>query len=305
MRLIAALLRAMRPHQWTKNLFVFAPFLFSEEWRKEGLLLRVVATFGIFCLLASGVYLLNDVRDREADRLHPLKRLRPIASGELPCGLAAGFGVAFVASGLAWAGFGLENWSVLAVCATYVAIQILYTLWLKHVVIVDVLCIASGFVLRLIAGATAAWVYQSPWILVCTIFVSLLLALCKRRHEVVTLGQDAVGHRAILGDYPPELLDQLIGAATSATLVTYALYTVDERTARAHGFVNEKGAPLPYLAASLPFVIFGVFRYLFLVYRREEGGSPTGTLLRDVPLLVNGALYAAAVASILSYAKTL
>jgi 4-hydroxybenzoate polyprenyltransferase len=220
-----------------------------------------------------------------------------VASGEVSVPVALAFAASLIAGGLAWAHFGLSSWPLTGVCATYVAIQSGYSLWLKRLVIVDVLCIASGFVLRLLAGASAAWVSQSAWILICTIFVSLFLALCKRRHEVVSLGDGASGHRAILAHYPPALLDQLIGAAASATLVSYALYTVDERTVRRHGLMWD-GSPSPVLAATIPFVIYGVFRYLYLVYRREEGGSPTSTLLRDLPSLVNGLLFLAAVLTI-------
>lgn len=297
MKFLAAYVRAMRPQQWTKNLFVFAPLLFSHEMHKHGVALRVAASFAIFCLLSSGVYLMNDVSDREADRVHPEKRKRPVASGEVSVAAAVAGAVLLIGGGLAWSVFGLENLPATAVFVAYVTIQLLYTFWLKRVVIVDVMCIASGFVLRMLAGSTAAWIEGSAWILVCTIFVSLFLALAKRRHEVVSLGAEAAAHRAILAEYPPALLDQLIGAATACTLVTYALYTVDERTIRFHAL-----APKPVLAATLPFVIFGVFRYLFLVYRRDGGGSPTATLLRDVPTLVNGVLYGAAVFAILRYA---
>jgi 4-hydroxybenzoate polyprenyltransferase len=177
-------------------------------------------------------------------------------------------------------------------------VQILYTFWLKRVVILDVMCISSGFVLRLLAGGPGAQVPLSPWIIVCTIFVSLFLALCKRRHEVVSLGDGATAHRAILADYPAALLDQLIGAATACTLVTYALYTVDRRTIEVHHLDPEAA-----LIATVPFVIFGMFRYLFLVYRREGGGSPTSTLARDVPTVVNGVLYAATVLAVFHFAS--
>ena len=297
MKTLLGLVRAMRPHQWVKNFFIFAPILFAHEWDKQGLFLRVSATFLIFCLTASGIYLLNDVVDRKADRLHPRKRERPIAAGVVSAALATAVGVALVASGLAWAAFGLANKNVVAVICTYVGIQIAYTGWLKRIAIVDVLCIASGFVLRLLAGGTAAWVDASAWIIVCTIFISLFLALCKRRHEVISLGDTAAAHRAILADYPAALLDQFIGAVMACTLVTYALYTVDERTIRAHHL-----KPEPILAITLPFVIFGMFRYLLLVYRREGGGSPTSTLLRDVPMMVNGVLYAATVFAVLKFA---
>jgi 4-hydroxybenzoate polyprenyltransferase len=296
------LVRAMRPRQWVKNLFVLAPLLFAGDLDKAGVVLRALAAFAIFCLLASGVYLVNDVVDREADRLHPTKRLRPIAAGDVGVATALAFAAVLVALAFAWAWFGLASHRVSLVCGVYLAVQVLYSLWLKRVVIVDVMCIASGFVLRLLAGGGAAWVSQSAWILVCTIFLSLFLALCKRRHEVVSLRDDAAAHRAILADYPPALLDQLISAATACILVSYALYTVDQHTAEAHGLTPKGGPPNPILAVTLPFVIFGIFRYLYLVYRREEGGSPTDTLLQDAPTLVNGALYAAVVVAVFHFA---
>jgi 4-hydroxybenzoate polyprenyltransferase len=293
-----AVLRGMRPHQWVKNLFVFAPFLFEGHYDHLGRLLRVAAVFAIFCMLASGIYLLNDVMDREADRLHPRKRNRPIASGALGVPLALALSALLIVGGLAWAWFGIQRIPVTLVCGAYVVIQGAYSLWLKRLAIVDVLCIASGFLLRLIAGAQSAWVIQSKWILVCTIFVALFFALCKRRHEVTSLGDDAVGHRKILADYPPALLDQFIAVATAATLVSYTLYTFDSDTALAHGFPQLGKDPAPLLALTLPFVIYGLFRYLILVYRRDEGGSPTVTLLKDVPSLLNGLLYALCVGAV-------
>jgi 4-hydroxybenzoate polyprenyltransferase len=304
MTALVGLVRGMRPRQWVKNLFVLAPLLFAGDLDKEGVVRRALGAFVIFCLLASGVYLINDVHDREADRRHPTKRLRPVAAGEVPPGLAAFVGAALILGALAWARFGLEaNRLAMLSFEAYVFIQFLYTWWLRRVVIVDVLCISSGFVLRLLAGGSATFVEQSAWILVCTIFLSLFLALCKRRHEVTSLGDDAAAHRAILADYPPALLDQLISAATACILVTYALYTVDPRTAAAHDLYLANGHPSPALAVTLPFVIFGIFRYLFLVYRREEGGSPTDTLLKDAPTLVNAALYAAAVVAVFRFAS--
>jgi len=303
MRALVGLVRAMRPRQWVKNLFVLAPLLFAGEFGKQGVVLRACAAFAIFCLLASGVYLVNDVVDGEADRLHPKKRMRPVAAGDVSVPAALALAAVLVVGAFAWARFGLDSRRVSLVCGVYLVVQLLYSLWLKRVVIVDVMCIASGFVLRLLAGGTAAWVSQSAWILVCTIFLSLFLALCKRRHEVVSLRDAAAAHRAILADYPPALLDQLISAATACILVSYALYTVDPRTAEAHGLTPKGGPSNPILAVTLPFVIFGIFRYLFLVYRREEGGSPTDTLLKDAPTLVNGALYAAVVVAVFHFAS--
>jgi 4-hydroxybenzoate polyprenyltransferase len=306
MKALAGLVRAMRPRQWVKNLFVLAPLLFAGDLDKGGVVLRALAAFAIFCLLASGVYVVNDVVDREADRLHPKKRLRPIASGDVAVPTALAFAAALIVGAFTWAWLGLASPRVSLVCGVYLTIQVLYSLWLKRVVIVDVMCIASGFVLRLLAGGSATWVKQSAWILVCTIFLSLFLALCKRRHEVVSLRGDAAAHRAILAEYPSKLLDQLISAATACILVTYALYTVDPGTARAHQLYvvlpNGERQPSPILAVTLPCVIFGIFRYLFLVYRREEGGSPTDTLLEDVPTLVNGFVYAAVVVAVFHFA---
>jgi 4-hydroxybenzoate polyprenyltransferase len=302
MRTAAALVRAMRPAQWTKNLFVFAPVLFAHQWHMGGVALRVAATFAIFCLLASSIYLLNDVADAEADRLHPVKKTRPVASGELPAAVAVAAAIVLASAGLAWAWFGLAGRIVTVAAGSYVAIQLAYTYALKRVVVLDVLCIASGFVLRLVAGSSASFVQQSTWILVCTIFVSLFLALCKRRHEVVSLGAAAASHRAILADYPPALLDQLISSATACTLVSYTLYTVDPQTALAHRLVRN-GQPMAYLAVTVPFVVFGLFRYLFLVHRRDGGGSPTSTLLRDPQLVLNGVLYGATVAAVLHFGR--
>ncbi len=301
MKTILGLVRAMRPLQWVKNLFVLAPLLFAGDVDKEGVVRRAFAAFAIFCLLASGVYLVNDVVDRERDRNHPKKRLRPIASGDVGVATALVAAVVLIGAAFSWAWFGLQSHRVPLVCGVYLAVQVLYSFWLKRMVIVDVMCIASGFVLRLLAGGSATFVEQSAWILVCTIFLSLFLALCKRRHEVVTLREDAASHRAILADYPPAFLDQLIAAATACILVTYALYTVDARTAEAHHLLLPNGHPSPALAVTLPFVIFGTFRYLFLVYRRDGGGSPTSTLVRDVPTLVNGVLYAAAVVAVFRF----
>ena len=212
-------------------------------------------------------------------------------------GLAVGAAVVLASAGLAWAYLGLASRIVTLACGVYLGVQLAYTYALKRVVVVDVLCISSGFVLRLIAGADASFVQQSTWILVCTIFLSLFLALCKRRHEVVSLGDGAAGHRAALAEYTLPFVDQLIAVATAGTLVTYALYTVDERTIRAHGLTLD-GRPSAVLAATIPFVIFGVFRYLHMVHRRDGGGDPGATLSRDVPSLVNGLAYLGAVVAI-------
>jgi len=284
-----ALLRAVRPGQWVKNVFVVAPALFAQRFDDAETMLRVAGAFGVFCCAASAVYLVNDVLDREADRVHPRKRLRPIAAGELSVGAAVAAALLLAATALAGSIWALGSAPLASVIAVYLVIQALYSWRLKHVVVVDVLCIASGFVLRLLAGGFAAHVAQSRWILACTIFVSLFLALAKRRHEVVSLGAEAALHRPILGAYSVAFLDQTIGALTAATIVGYTLYTVDDRTAAVHRFDSDDG--LPPLLLTVPFVIYGLFRYLYLVHHRDGGGSPTATLLHDRPSLANGLLF--------------
>jgi 4-hydroxybenzoate polyprenyltransferase len=294
------LLRAVRPGQWTKNVFVVAPALFAQRLDDPATLVRVGAAFGIFCCASSAIYLINDILDRDADQIHPRKRQRPIAAGELSIPVAAATALVLAAVALTWSAIGLASVPLTGVVATYLVIQLLYSWRLKHLVIVDVLCIASGFVLRLLAGGFAAGVPQSRWILACTIFVSLFLALCKRRHEVVSLGDDAELHRPILTQYSVAFLDQAIGALTAATIVGYTLYTVDDRTAAAHGF-DATGASLPPLLLTVPFVVYGLFRYLYLVHRENGGGSPTTTLFGDRPSLVNGALFVAVAVAILRF----
>ena len=289
MNAAAGLLRTARPGQWAKNLFVFAPLLFARHWAADERTADVLVAFVLFCLAASAVYFLNDTLDRERDRAHPRKRSRPLARGDVSPALALSTAAVCAAVAVAGALFWLGDTAVVHVLVLYLAIQVVYSWRVKHVVVLDVMSIASGFVLRLLAGGFAGDVPQSHWILVCTVFVSLLLALCKRRSEVVSLGADAADHRAILADYPPALLDQLISAATAGSLVTYALYSVDASTVARHGVIS--GTTLPVMVLTLPFVVYGVFRYLYLVYRRGGGGSPTSTLVRDVPSIANALAY--------------
>ncbi len=296
------LLRTMRPSQWAKNAFVVAPIVFAPRLQDSDSLLRVAGAFGVFCCAASAVYLFNDVGDRAADRVHPRKCKRPIAAGELSVPAALASSGALVIAALIWALVGIGSASLTVVIATYIAIQCLYSAKLKHVVIVDVLCIASGFVLRLLAGGFAAGVPQSRWILACTIFVSLFLALCKRRHEVVSLGADAAQHRPILAAYSVAFLDQSISALTAATIVGYTLYAVDDRTASAHGFEGIEGG-LPPMLITVPFVLYGLLRYLYLVHHEDGGGSPTETLFRDRPSLINGCLYVGVAIAVLRIAS--
>lgn len=282
--MLLALLKAMRPQQWTKNLFVFAGVVFARKVVEPGPLLASLVAFALFCLLSSAVYLANDIVDAEQDRQHPAKRNRPIASGRLSASAA---GVA--ATLMAVAGLALSFWLAVPfgiVGAIYLGLNLLYSFVLKHMVILDVLCVAIFFVLRAIAGAAAVDVVISHWLLICTILLALFIALSKRRHELVLLDESAASHRAILTEYTPYLLDQMIAVATASTLMAYVLYTVDARTVREFGS--------DHLMYTIPCVIFGIFRYLYLIHQRDQGGSPTETVLRDGPLMFNVVLWGAA-----------
>jgi len=287
--LLASLLVSLRPGQWTKNLLVFAGVLFGQRLLEPTAVARSIAAFAIFCALSGAVYLVNDVADREQDRLHPLKATRPIASGALPVGLA--LAVAAVLCIAALAGSVVIGVAFAAVAAAYVALQALYSGPLKHIVILDVLTLATGFVLRAVAGAVAVDVEISHWLLVCTLLLALFIALAKRRHEIVLLAGDASSHRPILGEYSAYLLDQMIAVVTASTLIAYIFYTVSPETQAKFG--------TPWLGVTIPFPLYGIFRYLYLVHRREGGGSPADLLLTDRPLLVCVALWALAVALII------
>jgi 4-hydroxybenzoate polyprenyltransferase len=276
---------SLRPQQWTKNLAVFAALALSKHLFEPRPLARSFLAFVLFCALSGTVYLLNDVADFERDRLHPLKRLRPIARGALPRRAAA-----LMAIGLAIgsAGASLLLGPLFASCAVaYLVLNLLYSFYLKDAVILDVLCISLGFVLRAVAGAVAIGVVISEWLLVCTLLLALFLALAKRRHELVSLSATAVGHRKSLSEYSPYLLDQMISVVTASTLTAYAFYTLAPETVAKYRTDR--------LAWTIPFVLYGIFRYLYLVHQKEQGGSPTDILSTDRPLLVTVALWAAAI----------
>lgn len=273
---IATFLTSLRPEQWSKNAFVFAGLLFGGRLTQgPQYLLAALAAFAIFCGLSGAVYLINDVADREADAAHPLKRTRPVAAGRLTPAAALG-GAAVLMLGSLAAAFALSGALALA-GAAYFALLVLYSSWLKHVVILDVLAIAGGFVLRAVAGAVAVDVSISPWLLICATLLALFLGLSKRRHELTLLGVGAGGHRPILNAYSPHLLDQMISVVAAATLVAYSVYTTSSDTAARVGSNN--------LALTIPFVLYGIFRYLYLVHQEKGGGSPAALLVTDRPLL--------------------
>lgn len=284
MSVLSGLLLAMRPRSWTKNLFVFAGVLFGRIWDVQAFLIALLGAIG-FSLLSGAVYLINDVADRDADRLHPVKRNRPIASGQVSP--AAALWTALLTAVLVLALSWVFSTGYALVLSCYLVLQILYSTALKHVVILDALIIAAGFVLRALAGVEIALdagysVSISPWLIVCTFFLAVFLAFSKRRAEVVSLGSEAAGHRRNLAFYSTALLDQMTGVATAASLMGYAIYTVSERTIT---MVSDK------LWLTIPFVAYGIFRYQYLVHQKGLGGAPERLLLKDGGLLLNVALW--------------
>ena len=291
------LLRALRPNQWTKNAVVLAAFFFalgdrgqSVSWASIPVALIAAA---VFCLVSSAIYLINDVCDIQADRVHPIKRLRPIAAGRVsvPAALLTA-GLLLAAGGVMAARL---THGFAAVIGLYVVIQVAYTLFLKRVALLDVFIIAFGFVLRAAAGGLALHVYLSPWLLLCAFLLALFLALCKRRHEKILLEGAADAHRPSLEQYDRQLLDQLIVIVAACAIVCYSLYTLWPDTVRKFG--------TSLLSVTIPFVMFGIFRYLDLVYRREGGGRPEKILLSDIPLIIDLALYAGTVLAIFAWAR--
>ena len=290
--MIGAVVVSLRPRQWVKNLFVFAGVVFGQKLLTPALF-SAFGAFLIFCGLSGAVYLLNDVADREQDRLHPEKRNRPVAAGWLPAGVAVIAAVVLIVAGLG-ASVLISGPFALAALA-YVMLLSAYSAWLKHLVIVDVLVVAIGFVLRAVAGALAVQVAISSWLLICTILLALFLALGKRRHEVISLDSAAVHHRAILAEYSAALLDQMIAVVTASTVTAYALYTMSPETvAKFHTH---------WLPATLPFVLYGIFRYLYLLYQRRLGGNPSELLLGDRALLINTICWICAVLLIIYGAR--
>ncbi len=281
--MIAAVLRSLRPAQWSKNVFVLAPAAFAGSLLDGGALAASATAFAAFCAAASSVYLFNDLRDRELDRRHPTKRLRPVASGALGAATAAAVsaGLAAAAVGAAWT---LDGRAVQLVAA-YLLVNLLYCLWLKRVVIVDVMVLSSGYVIRVLAGGAAVGVAVSAWLVLCTVFLALFLGFSKRRHELVLLSGEAREQRAVLSQYSRTFLDQMMNVVTASTLLSYALYaTADETVARFGAYS---------LVWTVPFVLFGIFRYLYLIHQAEnpKQRNPTELLLFDAPFLVNMGLY--------------
>ncbi|HTL02446.1 MAG TPA: decaprenyl-phosphate phosphoribosyltransferase [Vicinamibacterales bacterium] len=286
-------MNSLRPRQWTKNLFVFGALVFAQKLGDGAAVTKAVVAFVVFCALSGVVYLINDVLDREQDRRHPLKAKRPIASGALSASAAVVAAVVLGAAALA-AAFALGP-SFLAVATAYLLLQLTYSALLKHIVILDVLTIAAGFTLRAVAGGAAINVPVSHWLVLCTTLLALFLALGKRRHELVLLADTATEHRRILEDYSPYLLDQMISVVTASTLIAYAFYTISPETTQKFDTA--------LMSLTIPFPLYGIFRYLYLVHQKRQGGNPSDLLLEDRPLLVCIGLWAIAVVLIIYHVK--
>lgn len=279
-------IRAMRPLQWSKNFVVLAALIFSRNLFHPELAVRSLEAFGIFCMLSASIYIFNDLLDYERDRVHPVKSRRPIASGKVSRRGAIIFGVVLGAGGLVLAS--LLGWGFFRVGLVYYFLMIAYSLGLKHAVVLDVLMISIGFVLRAIAGVEVlkhieAGVVISPWLLVCTLFLALFLGFSKRRHEITLLSEEAAKHRKSLDDYTVEYLDAIIAVVTAATLIAYSIYTIWPATV-----AKFETAGLIY---TVPFVVYGLFRYMHLVIVRHKGGSPSEILVSDIPLVVDIVLW--------------
>ena len=279
----------MRPQQWIKNLFLFAALVFSGHLFISGDFARILLGFVFFSLSAGGVYMFNDIADLERDKLHPVKSRRPLPSGRMSIGFAYGASLVLLAAGLA--GSWILEPRFFGIMVTYIAVNVLYSLYLKNVVILDVMTIAAGFVLRVLGGAVIISVPTSEWLIICTVLLSLFLGFSKRRHELTMLESTADNHRSVLQHYSPYFLDQMIGIVTASTVMSYVLYTISEDTVQKFGTKN--------LLYTVPFVLYGIFRYLYLVHKRDEGGDPTRLALTDRPLLLNTILWICAASYII------
>ncbi|MHB1354556.1 MAG: decaprenyl-phosphate phosphoribosyltransferase [Anaerolineae bacterium] len=279
------LFRAMRPKQWAKNVFVFAGVFFDGRAFETSRILRSLIAFGLFCIISGAIYLVNDLVDAEKDRLHPQKCKRPIASGALApltAKIAAGLILGICLPLGFWFDLGFG-----ATALVYVILMLAYDFWLKNVVIIDVMTVAAGFVLRVLAGALVVHVSRfSPWLYVCTTFVALFIAINKRRHEMILLSSNANHHRAILEQYSLEFLNDMSALVTAATVVAYSFYT----------FSAPNVPKNQVMMLTIPFVIYGIFRYLFLTRNKNLGGAPEDIVLGDIPLIITCILWGATTA---------
>jgi len=287
--MVIAVLKSLRFHQWVKNIFVLGPLVFARRIDDARAVLSTVLAMACFCLLSSAVYVFNDIVDVEKDRVHPLKRLRPIASGALPVGTARALAGLLALVGLA--GSFLITPSLAAIAAGYLAQNVVYSFWLKHVPFVDVACISAGFLLRVLGGAVAIPVAPSGWLLLCTLLLAAFLGFGKRAHELRVAGIRGGNQRLVLDRYPPAVLRVLLYLLAVLTIIAYVLYT---QSPHALAFFGTRR-----LALTIPFVVFGVFRFIWIAQGKVDSESPTDSMLRDPPFMINLLGYAIAIVSIL------
>ena len=271
----------MRPEQWIKNFFVFTALLFSKNLLNLSKDIDALVGFIIFCMITGYAYMINDLVDLEKDKLHPTKSQRPIASGRLNKTTAIKITTIICLVSLSFAFYINSFFGIIVL--TYFLLNIGYSIYLKNIVIIDVVTIASGFVLRVLGGAVIISVTSSQWLVLCTILLSLFLGFSKRRHELILLEDNATGHRKVLEHYSPYFLDQMISVVTASTLICYALYTMSKDTIEKLGTSK--------LIYTIPFVLYGIFRYLYLVHQKEKGGSPTEVVFTDKPMIINISLW--------------
>ena len=270
------LLRLMRPYQWVKNAFVFTGLLFGHAWHDSHLVAQVAMAFSAFCLVSSSIYTINDIVDLDHDKHHPKKRHRPLAAGVVSVFAAAMLAAMLGVLGLSMAYFAAP--SVLAILIGYALMNVAYSLRFKHVVILDVFIIATGFMLRILAGTLGVGIPPSQWLLLCGLMVTLFLGFTKRRAEIIALADDKTSHRKVLEHYSPVLLDKMIGITAAGLIMSYSLYTMNADTIRIHNTAN--------LIYTVPFVMYGVFRYIYLLHHQSRGGDPSHDLVRDPHLFI-------------------
>jgi len=270
------MLRLMRPHQWAKNTFVFIGLLFGHAWHNPHLVTQAVIAFAAFCLVSSAIYTINDVVDLQQDKLHPQKSKRPLASGAVSVSAAIMLATLLSVPGLILAY--VASPSVFVILSGYALMNIAYSLWLKHVVILDVFIIAAGFMLRILAGTLGIGIAPSHWLLLCGLMVTLFLGFTKRRAEIIALTDDKAAHRKVLEHYSPVLLDKMIGITAAGLIMSYSLYTMSADTIRIHGTAN--------LIYTVPFVMYGVFRYIYLLHHQNRGSDTAHDLVRDPHLII-------------------
>ena len=288
--MLIPLLKAMRPKQWAKNIFVLAAVIFDVKLFVGDFLLKSLLAFVLFCGISSAVYLINDLADMEKDRQHPAKRERPLASGQLAPSVAVIAAVVLIA--ICLPGAYLLNRAFAAIAVAYLFTMTLYSFWLKNVVLIDVLIVAAGFVLRVVAGVVLVKTARfSPWLYLCVVFLALFIAISKRRHELVLLDKNANAHRSTFDEYTMPLLDDMTRMVTACTAMAYSLYTF-----------SAPNLPQNHaMMLTIPFVLYGLFRYMYLVHIRHEGGEPEDLVLKDRPLLLTVALWGLTVVATLYF----